>query len=311
MYFIEERMNIFWKKYGGFPKPYTDDEIMQKHKFTNVYRVLDRSSQYLLKNVIYNGKNYSKGEMIWRIIMYKHFNLPSTWDALLNRFGDVTLNISSKDFCEFFDVYKQDHILYSNAYMITASFMRSKPIMESFNLIPGMPKYESYLRLFDIGLFEDRIMDELVGMNSLEEGFNSLKKIVGIADFLAYQLVQDINYTDIFDFDDNDFCAAGPGTQRGIERCFTIVGKSDYQEIVKWVQINFEQLCEDYKINFKSLPNWKPKVPDFSSCFCETSKYLKGMNPGIVDGDKRIKQLFKENDSKIDFIFPPKWNIKL
>jgi len=53
-YFIQERMNIFWKRYKGELPPYSEDPIFQQYKITNVYRVLDRVSQYLVKHVIYH-----------------------------------------------------------------------------------------------------------------------------------------------------------------------------------------------------------------------------------------------------------------
>ena len=58
-YFACERQNIFWKKINGESAPWTNDKILQEYKFCNSYRVNDRVSQYLLKNVIYNGKKYS------------------------------------------------------------------------------------------------------------------------------------------------------------------------------------------------------------------------------------------------------------
>ena len=70
-YFACERQNIFIKKLNGEPSPWTTDEILQNYKFCNSYRVNDRVSQYLLKNVIYNGKKYSDADMIFRIICGK------------------------------------------------------------------------------------------------------------------------------------------------------------------------------------------------------------------------------------------------
>ena len=51
-YFIQERMNIFWRKYNDADL-LTKDPILQTYKFTNVYRACDRVSQSLIKNVIY------------------------------------------------------------------------------------------------------------------------------------------------------------------------------------------------------------------------------------------------------------------
>ena len=51
-YFACERQNIFLKKLNGESAPWTDDKILQEYKFCNSYRINDRVSQYLLKNVI-------------------------------------------------------------------------------------------------------------------------------------------------------------------------------------------------------------------------------------------------------------------
>ena len=90
-YFACERQNIFWKKLNGEKAPWTDDEILQTYKFCNSYRVNDRVSQYLLRNVIYNGKKYSDEDMLFRILLFKLFNKESTWELLLNNFEDITL----------------------------------------------------------------------------------------------------------------------------------------------------------------------------------------------------------------------------
>lgn len=315
MYFISERMDIFWSRKYNFPKPYTTDKIMQDHKFTNTYRVLDRSSQYLIHHVISEENQYTKEEMVFRILLYKHFNLPSTWDMLIERFGDINCLTSEEDLVEFFRQKTEEGcVLYSNAYMITASFMRSTDIMGRFGLVPGMPKYQSYMRLLYKGLWEDGIMKLILESKTQKECFDSLMKLVGVADFLAYQFVQDLNYTSFFNFDDNEYCAAGPGTQRGIERCFDIVGKPDYGEIVKWVYTNFKDLCNQYDAHFLPLPNHPLQVPDLSNCFCETDKYLRGMGIGTegkdIDG-KRIKAKFNPNPNKIEYVLPKKWNVNL
>ena len=90
-YFACERQNIFIKKLNGEPAPWTKDLILQEYKFCNSYRVNDRVSQYLLKNVIYNGKSYSNEDMLFRILLFKLFNKESTWELLLNNFEDTNL----------------------------------------------------------------------------------------------------------------------------------------------------------------------------------------------------------------------------
>lgn len=90
-YFAYERQTIFWKKLNGEDAPWTTDKILQKFKFCNSYRINDRVSQYLLKNVIYNGKKYKDEDMIFRVVLFKLFNKESTWELLCKHCKDITL----------------------------------------------------------------------------------------------------------------------------------------------------------------------------------------------------------------------------
>ena len=69
-YFMQERMNIFWNKYDQI-QPLTNDMILEINKFTNVYRAMDRVSQYLIRNVIYTNESYSDEDILFRIIIFK------------------------------------------------------------------------------------------------------------------------------------------------------------------------------------------------------------------------------------------------
>ena len=69
-YFAYERQNIFLKKLNNEKAPWTNDQILQTYKFCNSYRVNDRVSQYLLKHVIYNGKEYNKEDIVFINILF-------------------------------------------------------------------------------------------------------------------------------------------------------------------------------------------------------------------------------------------------
>jgi hypothetical protein len=314
LYWMIERQNIFWRRYNNEQPPYTLDESLAANKFCNVYRVLDRSSQYLLKNVIYNGGTYSKEEMFWRILIYKHFNLPSTWELLIKEFGDfdssLTLEMISDYLVKQIDNGKT---LYSNAYMMTSAFLSGENGRYTFLKKNKWRKHQYYFYLFEEELIKENKVSDIINSESFTEMFCAMSSVTSFGDFTTYQYCQDLNYTDFFDFDDNSFCAAGPGTIRGIERTFDIEGRPDYGEIVKWVQCNFEQLLEDYSLGeFKSLPNHLPTVPDFSNAFCETDKWCRSnfiQTEGKEVAGKRMKSVFKENKDKIEYVFPPKWNV--
>ena len=142
-YFACERQNIFWKKINGESAPWTEDKILQEYKFCNSYRVNDRVSQYLLKNVIYNGKKYSNEDMLFRILLFKLFNKESTWELLLNNFSDITLKT--------FDVkaYEEDQTIMIA--LETGSIEVNASNYESFRMEPGdKALYDKSSRRFEI-----------------------------------------------------------------------------------------------------------------------------------------------------------------
>lgn len=91
--FACERQKVFFNKYEGKTVPWTDDPIIKTYKFTNAYRASDRVSQYLIKNVIYNGEKYLPEDTFFRIILFKMFNKIDTWDILRKILETLTLKI--------------------------------------------------------------------------------------------------------------------------------------------------------------------------------------------------------------------------
>ena len=73
--FAAERQAVFNKRKNGTIYPWTNNHIIQKYKFTNVYRASDRVSQYLIRNVIYpEYKNdFTPEDIFFRIILFKLF----------------------------------------------------------------------------------------------------------------------------------------------------------------------------------------------------------------------------------------------
>ena len=81
-HFARARMDIFWRRMQD-QTPLTTDPILSRYKFTNVYRVLDRVSQYLVRRVIYERPaDFSAEDTLFRILIFKIFNKIETWEFL-------------------------------------------------------------------------------------------------------------------------------------------------------------------------------------------------------------------------------------
>jgi hypothetical protein len=301
-YFANERQNVFYNKLTGKPKPWTKDKILQSYKFCNAYRVNDRISQYLIKNIIYNGNNYSKEDMIFRIVLFKLFNKAETWELLCDKLGDITLSN--------FDFYKYSKILteakengikiYNDAYISCAN--------KAFGYDK---KHDNHLALLQKMFVEDKVQNKIINSKTMEEAFKLIRSYPLIGNFMAYQLVTDINYSEAINFSEMSFTVAGPGSIRGIKKCFTDLSNSSYEDVIKFMCHNQDKEFKKLRLNFKRIGNRPLQYIDCQNLFCELDKYCRQAKPELKSNRTRIKKKYQENNKKIDYIYPPKWNITI
>jgi hypothetical protein len=301
-YFVQERMNIFWNKYNQ-QLPWTDDSIIQKHKFTNVYRASDRVSQYLIKNVIYQENSFTPEDILLRIIVFKIFNKPETWEYLEKKVGVITVdNFDLKKINEALLKRKSGYPIFNNAYMMTGTHSLYNHLRY---------KHEKWLDMVKREMIGNAVFKKILDSNSLSEVYELLRGCSFIGDFLAYQYAIDFNYSPVINFSEDSFVKAGIGAIRGIKKCFEPIGKGySYEDAIRYTQDNFITYQEKFGCTkFESLFGRNPALIDLQNCFCETDKYLRAKLPELQVGNKRIKQKYKETNSSIELFFPPKWDI--
>lgn len=301
-YFVQERMNIFWNKYNSI-QPWTNDKILRIHKFTNVYRAMDRVSQYLIKNVIYNDNSFPDEDILLRILVFKIFNKPETWEYLEDRVGLISVrNFDLTRINSALLELKQVQPIFNNAYMMTGTHT----LYNHLNY-----KHEKWLEMVKKEVVEKFILKKIINSNSLSEVFELLRKCSFIGDFLAYQYTIDMNYSNVIDFSENSFVKAGIGAIRGIKKCFEPLEKKyTFEDAIQFTQDNFTKYQDKFGYkDFKSLFNREPMLIDLQNCFCETDKYLRAKVPELQVDNKRIKQKYKETNKSIELFFPPKWKI--
>ena len=301
-YFACERQKIFWKKINGEEPPWTNDEILQEYKFCNSYRINDRVSQYLLKNVIYNGKKYSDEDIVFRIILFKLFNKESTWELLLNNFGDVTLKtFSMRKYSKVLENAISNGVkIYNDAYISCAN--------KAFGYDR---KHDNHLALFNKMFIEDKMQYKILKCKTMKEAFDIIKGYPLIGNFMAYQLVTDINYSDAVNWREDEFTVAGPGSLRGIKKCFIDKGKMTNEDIIKYMYENQDKEFKRLNLDFKMIGNRPLQLIDCQNIFCELDKYLRQKMPNLKSNRTKIKKKYTPKESKIKYIYPPKWNINL
>jgi hypothetical protein len=303
-HFMEQRMNIFWARYDNKKYPWTDDPVLLKHKFTNVYRACDRVSQYLIHNVIYNktNKTFSEEDILLRILVFKIFNRIDTWEYINSILGEVSIKT--------FDVSLLSQMLsqriayqpiFTSAYLMTGSHR---------DYIQYPSKHERWLQMIDEKFVKGKLFSKIIKARSLDEIFILLSGCPFIGDFLAYQYAIDFNYSDVIDFDENSFVKAGIGAIRGLKKCFEYTEKYSNDDLIRYTHDNIQKYREQYGYSdFKNLFGREPTLIDLQNCFCETDKYLRVKMPELKVDNVRIKQIYKRNNNNINYFFPPKWGI--
>jgi hypothetical protein len=299
--FTAERQNIFFRKIEGESFPWTDDEVLIKHKFTNAYRASDRVSQFLIKEVIYKG-DQSPEEVFFRIILFKTFNKIETWKLLQKQLKEIRYSeFSFSKYSKILDqAIKKEKTIYSGAYIMTSG-------KSSF----GYPKkHKNHLMLLDL-MMKNQTYKLVRDAKSIQEVFYLLKEFPTIGDFLAYQYCIDLNYSNLIDFSEMDFVFPGPGARDGIRKCFSDMGDYNESEIIRLMAEKQNEEFKRLNIPFQNLWGRDLQLIDCQNLFCEVDKYSRVIHPNLkgISGRTRIKQIYKPTKSKIEYWYPPKWNI--
>ena len=300
--FISKRQDVFFKRINNAKYPWSDDDIINDYKFTNVYRATDRVSQFLIRNIIYKG-NQKPDELLFRIILFKIFNRISTWEFLEEELGEITFkDYSFKAYDKLLlEVLKNKEPIYSPAY-----------IMASGKSVFGKErKHQNHLLLIE-KMINDKLPHILQRCKSMKEVYELLLSYPTIGEFLAYQYTIDLNYSNLINFSEMEFVKAGPGAKDGITKCFTSLGDYNYEDIIKMMADNQEIEFERLGIEFKNLGGRSLQLIDCQNVFCEVDKYSRMFHPEIVgiSNRTRIKQKFQiEKKEQINYFFPPKWEI--
>ncbi|MDM3856361.1 MAG: putative DNA base hypermodification protein [Aphanizomenon gracile PMC649.10] len=300
--FAAMRQEVFFNKLKNVPPPWTSDPILNTYKFCNAYRVSDRVSQYLIKNVIYSeNRSQNEEEVLFRILLFKIFNKIETWEYLENKIGDY-ITVPNFDLEAYSTILQEamdlGYVIYTSAYMSCAS--------KEFGYDK---KHQNHLALIDKMVVKDKVINPIVKAKSLEEIFHIIESYPLLGKFMAYQLATDINYSEVINFDENSFTIAGPGAERGINKCFIDTEGKSYADVIYWMTENQENEFQRLGLNFQSLWGRPLQAIDCQNLFCETDKYCRAAFPDLKSNRKKIKAKFTATPQLIDYFYPPKWCI--
>ncbi|MBF6169192.1 hypothetical protein IU486_31310 [Streptomyces gardneri] len=298
--FAAARQSVYEARLAGKPGPWTEDPILRDHRFTNCYRAADRVSQFLIRQVAYEGPQ-DTDNLVFRVLLFKMFNKISTWTLLESELGALTVgSFDVVRYCEVLDrAFAAGQRLYSAAYVIPPPSMGEQR------------KHANHLRLI-ARMLDDQLPRKLREARSMQAVFQQLREYPAIGDFLAFQFTIDLNYTTAFAFDEMDFVVAGPGARDGLRKCFGPSAAGHEVELIEYMAASQEEHFERLGLRFSGLFGRRLQLIDCQNLFCEVDKYARVAHPDISgrSGRTRIKQKFAPVPAATPAWFPPKWGLR-
>ena len=264
LWWMCERQRIYIRRFlEGKSEPWTEDDILQDYHFCNVHRRLDYGTQYALDNLLLEEEN--SRDVLFNILVYRFFNRPETQDMLGGFIDPDAFNPQGA--VEVLDVYSENHSLFSSAYRVTTHDWAEAETKHE-NILLGVVRDDVLENL-------DEYTDRIFSADTMEEAFDVLCEIRGVGDFLAYEIVTDLNYRHL-PFSENDFVNIGPGAASGLQMMFGRSGR----DLVRWFRMSQDKLFHIYDLEYPYMdsdgdPISKPELTmrDFEHSICEVRKY--------------------------------------
>ena len=297
-YWVKERHAIYTARREGKPSPWTNDPILARCRFTNIYRELDRESQACIRIANSGTSIESFEEQFFRTMAFKTFSLDSTWQLLI-------AGLNEEPWLDNFDLNRYCSILststtpiYSNAYY--GAYPRHGSEWEAIGLPREKSAEKFHLRVVQM-MLEQGVPAKAGAAKSLDEIAALLQEFPRIGDFKAGQFALDLNYGPHLRLPVDSFVIAGPGARKGVDCCFAAHGKR-YDAVIRLVR-RYQDECSLAAVG-SEVPRLQGRVPaamTVQNWFCEIGKFLRGKsknNYSVPTGT--IKPLPKA-------VLPPWW----
>lgn len=293
-----ERQMIWKRRFiDKIQAPWTDDPIFQENKFPNLYRELDRSSWWLISNIIMDDSLSLKNK-VWKCIVYRLFNSPNFFEFLASitdwKGGIPDYEKFKEQQPKFITIAKALQNMganpFTDAYIVSSSFAAKT----------GKNRAEAYADtvLSELWGAIDIIIDTVLIAESTKDIVDVLLAIPGVQKFIANELMQDMIYVNRFSKEDfipsdvNELTNIGPGSLLGLRLLFPnrVVNSqrvAGMKELLAMAEEKLDEVAEAHgepmvyaKFNaetrgYEPSSEFNLTINNIEGWLCEYSKYWK------------------------------------
>jgi hypothetical protein len=258
--FVNERHRVYERRLAGEPGPWTNDLVLRDHKFTNVYRVLDFGSQFLLRELLLEDEHMDSGVVLMRCFLYRYTNRPEPWLAFHEEFGRYPVREDlERNLPDLWREYRAGgNPVFGNAFKMFSGAENKGT--DRLTWVTGLTN-----RYFGFG--PDDVTYAFLTAKTASEKLAVLKTIPRCADFMAMQILTDWGYW-APDYNENDFVVAGPGARLGAKIIWPETRKPEQVIAIARRAVLAEEDCP-------RLGERPPSLMDIQNTLCEFSKYVR------------------------------------
>lgn len=256
VHFVTERHRVWEKRQAGEPQPWTDDPVLATRKFTNVFRVLDPGSQFVVTSLLSDDPD--PADFLMRCFLYRHTNLPEAWRAVRADLGEYPTRENLESVREIFhDIKRAGGRVFSGAYMIYPQ-----------SSVPGTDKIDSIIDLTKSLFVQSQIDVQFLRAETQADRFAVLRRNKGVADFMSMQILTDFGYST--EFREDEFVVPGPGARKGAAFLWM-----EAEEAIEWGWSTLSRMDDQPMFWGSGNRGHFLSRMDVQNCLCEFSKYVR------------------------------------
>jgi hypothetical protein len=268
--FILERHRIYERRKAGQPAPWTDDPILRKYRFCNIYRENDPVTVWITNNLFEPLKD--SPHLVTAMAAARLINKPETLAVIKNRIIERGWDTGCEE--DIRSLAAQGKAITNAAYMVTTP--------------EGMDKAAG------ISFMVNSIHEAKIEKTStLAELAAELMKHPRIGTFIAAQIVCDCSYAPRFIgcSDWWSFALSGPGSRRGLNYVYGRPFDAPWEE-ADWHK-HLRELASPINQALEKAGFPKTHARNHQNAACEFNKYARA-KLGVAEP----KQLYRQPESK-------------
>lgn len=274
-YWIHERETIrINKEVLRHEPPWTDDPILQKFKFCQVFREEDRTTRWFKRHI----RNVWRDdpEVLMATVIFRWFNFIETGRTLVRH--NLHIEWDRKKAIE--EITKQDK-------WVTGAYIVKTP--NRMDKVTGVAECISHM-------WSDRekLVDQILATESLEKSWEILRDYPYMGPFMAYEVITDLRHTYLLR-DAKDILTwanAGPGAMRGLNR---LAGRDlDFSRRSHPWNDEMRELWEisRERLNSNLIDLSRFEMREIEGGLCEFDKYSR-----ILNEEGRTRSVYKYNEN--------------